>query len=32
MYFIALKKKNYLMYSEITNIDVEIMFGTHYAL
>ena len=24
--------KNYLMYSEITNIDVEIMFGMHYAL
>ena len=24
--------KNYLMYSEITNIDVEIMFGMHYSL
>ena len=24
--------KNYLMYSEIINIDVEIMFRMHYAL
>ena len=30
MYIGALK--NYLMYSKITNIDVEIMFGMHYAL
>ena len=30
--YISTLKKNYLMYSEIINIDVEIMFGMHYAL